>query len=149
MVFNVYLCILHGQSVEKRESKILRLSSILFILSSMHSSIQPCIKHAFTQSTLSFSHAFTYAGICSQVPGSSSGADPGQMTHLQAAPTLPQWPSSSDCLLSLGCVSSPYSDSVPVFTLLGLGGCHLPRAEILSTECASHLDGELPHDRGS
>ena len=148
MAFNVHLCIFHGQS-GKRESKIWRFSSIPLILCFMRSSTRPRTKHAFTQSTLSFSHAFTCARICSQVSGSSSGADPGQMTHLQAAPTLPQWPSSSDCPLSLGCVSSPYSDSVPVFTLLGLGGCHLPRAEILSTECASHLDGELPHDRGS
>uniref|UniRef100_A0A2I3GYP7 Uncharacterized protein n=1 Tax=Nomascus leucogenys TaxID=61853 RepID=A0A2I3GYP7_NOMLE len=40
---------------------------------------------------------------------------------------------------------SPYSDSVPVFHLLQLGGCYLPRAEILSTKRAPHLARGLPY----
>uniref|UniRef100_A0A2K6SU87 Immunoglobulin C1-set domain-containing protein n=1 Tax=Saimiri boliviensis boliviensis TaxID=39432 RepID=A0A2K6SU87_SAIBB len=40
---------------------------------------------------------------------------------------------------------SPCSDSVPVFHLLQLGGCYLPRAEILSTKRAPHLARGLPY----
>ncbi|KAL4833303.1 hypothetical protein H8958_014262 [Nasalis larvatus] len=40
---------------------------------------------------------------------------------------------------------SPYSDSVPVFHLLQLGGRYLPRAKILSTKRAPHLARGLPY----
>uniref|UniRef100_A0A2I2ZE04 Ig-like domain-containing protein n=1 Tax=Gorilla gorilla gorilla TaxID=9595 RepID=A0A2I2ZE04_GORGO len=42
-------------------------------------------------------------------------------------------------------LTSPYSDSVPVFHLLQLGGCYLPRAEILSTKRAPRLARGLPY----
>ena len=50
------------------------------------------------------------------------------MTHLQGTPRLPQWTSSSRSLLSLICIISLFSDSVPVITLLGLVAiCHVQR----------------------
>uniref|UniRef100_A0A2K5NCK0 Immunoglobulin C1-set domain-containing protein n=1 Tax=Cercocebus atys TaxID=9531 RepID=A0A2K5NCK0_CERAT len=46
---------------------------------------------------------------------------------------------------TIGLDHSPYSDSVPVFHLLQLGGRYLPCAKILSTKHAPHLARGLPY----
>ena len=45
----------------------------------------------------------------------------------------------------LWAVTVPSTVTVSVFTFLGWGSSYLPCAEILSTECASQLVGELPY----
>uniref|UniRef100_A0A2K5RWC8 Ig-like domain-containing protein n=1 Tax=Cebus imitator TaxID=2715852 RepID=A0A2K5RWC8_CEBIM len=49
------------------------------------------------------------------------------------------------CYVEHKLMPSPCSDSVPVFHLLQLGGCYLPRAEILPTKRASYLARGLPY----
>nr|KAF6330322.1 hypothetical protein mMyoMyo1_012312 [Myotis myotis] len=70
------------------------------------------------------------------------------MRHPQRVSRLPQSNFHNNCLISLGGVSSHCSDSVSVFTILGLGGHCLPCAEILAIECASTWL-EHCHDSGS
>ena len=147
MEFNTYLCIFHSQSGGKNR-EILMTFLNLIILSSMHSSIHLCIKHAFTQCTLSFRHHLLMHAPVNRYLNPPLGQALSRLPML-GAPRLSQWISYSNCLLYLGCVSFSYSDSVSVFTLLGLGGYYLPRAEILSTECTSHLDRQLSYVQGS
>ena len=113
MVFNVHLCILHGQSGKKKREQDFE-AFVNPIHSFLHAFLDPTMHQACIHSKHTLIQPCIY--LCRNLLTSTRillWDRPWADDPSPGISRLPQWTFYSNCLLSLGCVSSPYRDNVP------------------------------------